>query len=109
VLNELLHRIVSGALLADPNGILGGPTEPQDAANRGAKYVQEYLHRWSCYLEVRDGGNRAAAISLIVGMLQTVESEGLPNAAQVERLFPLGEWIERNLESMRDGFSALAR
>lgn len=103
VVNDVGHRVVAFAL-DDPSTYFGGPTQPQQAATEGGNLLQEYLSRWSSYIDIAGGGNPSAATGLIGGMLHDAESAGAPTDADVKRLWPLAIWIELNLENMRHGF-----
>jgi len=64
VLNEILHNIVTGAVTVDSQLFFGGPIDPQEAANKAGEYIGDYLHRWSAYVDIVQGGNSAAGTGL---------------------------------------------
>lgn len=109
VLNELLHTVVTAAISVDPQKFFGGPVEPQRAANQAAEYLQDYLHRWSAYVDITGGGNAAAATGIIAGMLRSTESPAPVSEADAGRLWPLATWIEKGLEAMAGAFADMAR
>jgi hypothetical protein len=109
ILNELIHTVVTGALNINSQQFFGGPIEPQRAANQAAEYIQDYLHRWSAYVDISGGGNAAAATGIIVGMLRSTESSQPPSETDAQRLWPLATWIEQRLKVMADAFTGMAR
>jgi hypothetical protein len=109
VLNDLLHTVVAGALGTDPRQFFGGPVDPQQAANRAGEYLEDYLHRWSAYVDIVQGGNTAAATGIVAGMLRHAESANLPTQEDSRRLWPLATWIEEGLDAMAAVFTNNAR
>jgi hypothetical protein len=110
VLNDLLHVAVGGAIGVDPQGFFGGPVDdPQQAANSAGEYLEEYLHRWSAYVDIVGGGNAAAATGIVAGMLRHAESANPPTQEDTRRLWPLAAWIEGSLEAMTDAFTDMVR
>ncbi len=109
VLNDLLHTVVTIAISIDPQQFFGGSIEPQRAANQAAEYLQDYLHRWSAYVDIAGGGNAAGATGIIAGMLRSTESPKPPSEADAHRLWPLATWIEQRLKVMADAFTNMAR
>lgn len=111
VLNELLHTIVAGATndAALQEQLFGGPVEPQHAANLAGSCVEDYLHRWSAYVDIVGGGNKAAATSIVCAMLQSTESTDPATAGDGRRLWPLATWIEGCFDPMALAFSDMAR
>jgi hypothetical protein len=109
VLNDLLHTMVIGAISVDPQQFFGGPVDPQQAANKGGEYLQDYLHRWSAYVDIVKGGNTAAATGIVGGMLRHTESDSAPTQEDSRRLWDLAIWIEERLEAMGDAFTKMAR
>ena len=109
VLNDLLHRVVAVAIKLDPQQFFGGPVDPQQAANRAGEYIQDYLDRWSAYVDIVSGGNVAASTGIVTGMLRHTESASPPTQEDVRRLLPLARWIEERLEVMADDFADMAK
>ena len=110
VLNDLAHRVVALAIDAEPQQFLGGPPDdPQHVATKAAECLQDYLHRWSAYVDIVDGGNAAAATGIVAGMLRHTESQNPPTQEDVRRLWPLATWIEQRLEAMAGAFADMAR
>lgn len=102
VLNEVLHTMVNSPLTGDS-------IDPQQTANDGSAYLGEYLHRWSSYLEIVEGGNANAATGIIAGMLRHTESEAPPTQEDSQRLWQLATWIETRLGAMEGAFVSEAR
>jgi hypothetical protein len=107
VLNELLHTVVTSAVSVDPERFFGGPVDPQEAANRAGEYLQDYLYRWSTYVDIVSGGNNDAATGIITGMLRSTESTASPSAEDSHRLFSLATWIEERLDAMAKAFATM--
>lgn len=101
VLNECLQALVKFAL-SHPAKFIGASTGPQKAANDGAGLVQDYLHRWSSYVDVFHGGNTEAATMLVCSMLRSTEAAVPGREGDAQRLLPLACWIEARLPAMRD-------
>ena len=89
--------------MTDSAMFFGGPKDPQEAANESVM-LQDYLNRWSAYLDIKRGGNSAAATSVICRMIFEAESAGDPTSADAERLWPLATWIEDNWHIMSRDF-----
>lgn len=94
---------------ADAQFFFGGPVDPQQAANSAGKYLQDYLHRWSAYVDIIKGGNLLAGTSIVAGMLRDTESDIPPTQEDTRRLWQLATWIEARLEAMAGAFSSMAR
>jgi len=109
VLNDLLHTVVAGSVSPDPKYFFGGPVDPQQAANSAGAYIEDYLHRWSAYVDIVKGGNAAAATGIVAGMLRHAESESPPTQADAHRLWPLATWIEQRLTAMGNAFVGMAK
>jgi hypothetical protein len=109
ILNELFHVIVLGCLNVDPAFYFGGPILPQQAANQGGQYLQDYLERWSAWVDIVQGSNPSAATSIVAGMLRSTESSRVPTDGDARRLWPLATWIEGSLEPMAEAFTDMAR
>jgi hypothetical protein len=109
VLNDLLHTAVTGAIGVDPQQFFGGPVDPQQAANRAGQHLQDYLHRWSAYVDIAKGDNAAAATGIVAGMLRHSESDNLPTQEDTRRLWQLAVWIEGSLAAMSGAFTNMAR
>lgn len=110
VLNDLAHRVVALAIDAEPQQYLGGsPDDPQQVATKAGALLQEYLHRWSAYVDIIDGGNAAAATGIVAGMLRHTESDNPPTQEDVGRIWPLASWIEARLQPMAGAFTDMAR
>lgn len=108
ILNDLLHIAVSGAVGVDPQQFFGGPVDPQQAANKAGEHLQDYLHRWSAYVDITKGGNAAAATGIVAGMLRHTESDDPPTQQDADRLWPLAVWIEQSLAAMAGAFTDMA-
>ena len=109
VLNDLLHTVVAGAIDVDPQQFFGGPVDQQEAANKAAEYLQDYLHRWSSTVDIVNGGNLAAATGIVAGMLRHTESASPPTQEDTRRLLQLATWIEKRLEAMAGAFTDMVR
>ena len=109
VLNDLLHTVISGAVGVDPQLFFGGPVDPQQAATKGGECLQEYLHRWSAYVDIVGGGNAGAATGIVAGMLRDTESPNSPTQEDARRLWPLATWIEERLDAMEGAFADMSR
>jgi hypothetical protein len=102
VLNDCWQTMVMLSLAPDGR-TLAGPSVPQEAANLAAGCVQDFLHRWSSYVDVARG-NPTAATALIAAKLKDVESTTAATAGDADRFLPLARWIEGALHPMRDAF-----
>ena len=103
VLNETLGLVITSAL-ADMDTFFGGRVNPQEAATQGAALLNDFLHRWSTYLEIAKGGNTSAATSLVAMMLLDTESLAPAEMDDGARLWPLASWIESKIPGIRSGF-----
>ncbi len=108
ILNEMLHAIMH-RIMENPSHFLGGSVEPQAAVNRAASYLEDYLHRWSSYVDIVEGGNKSAASGIVLGMLRSIESSEPPTGETAPRLEPLAYWIEGNLSIISGAFVDLLR
>jgi hypothetical protein len=104
VLNELLHTLLVGTIDTDAKLFFGGPVEAQRVANQAGEHLQDYLGRWSAYIDIAGGGNSAAATAIVCGMVRSTESLEPPTEADARRLWPLATWIEKRLEAMGGAF-----
>jgi hypothetical protein len=77
--------------------------------NLAGVLIKDYMNRWSSYVDIKGGGNRGAATGIVVGMLQSTESLEPANATDGPRLWPLGEWLEGQLEEMGKAFAEMSR
>lgn len=105
VLNELMHDVIIGCVKSDPILFFGDAIEPQAAANIGAEYIKDYLHSWSAYIDIAEGGNTNAATSMVCTMLRSTESTKTPLDDDAQRLWPLATWIEESFEAMANAFT----
>jgi hypothetical protein len=108
VVKECLHFLVGWAITENAQEFFGGPVDSQAAASNGSAYLEEFMNNWSSYIETVRGGNREAGTGVICSMIRTTESNDSSGEADVQRLRPLGEWIEDNLAPMRSAFMKLA-
>ena len=106
ILNELLHGMIEAASLPGSSWAPVGQLEPQKVANSSAEYIQDYLHRWSSYVDIAPG-NANAATGIVCAMLKHTESSAPANATDGDRLWPLAEWIEAQLPLMRMDFRSM--
>jgi len=109
VLNELMHTVITGTVATDSQYFFGGPVSPQSAANQGAAYLQEYLARWSAYVDIARGGNYDAANSLVCSMLRSTEFTQPLSDGDAQRLQPLASWIQKQLNAMGNAFESMAK
>jgi hypothetical protein len=109
VLNDLLHTVVAGAIGMDTQQFFGGSVDPQQAANMAGEYLQNYLHRWSAYVDIVNSGNAAAATGIVAGMLRHTESASPPSQEDAQRLLQLATWIEKRLGAMAGAFTDMVR
>lgn len=109
VLNELMHTVIAGTVTTDAQYFFGGPVNPQSAANQGAAYLQDYLARWSAYVDIASGGNYIAGTSLVCSMLRSTESTQPPSDGDAQRLWPLASWIQKQLNAMGNAFESMAK
>jgi hypothetical protein len=107
VLNDLMQRLVTASIELDSLRFFGGPVEPQDAANRAGKYIQDYLHQWSTQIEIRKAGNATGAMGIVAGMIRQTESTVPPTQEDSDRLFKLAHWIVGSMHGMAGAFSDL--
>jgi len=82
----------------------GRPVDAQEAANQGGAYLQDFLHRWSAYVDIVQGGNRQTGTAIICSMLRCVESDDPAGPTDGPRIWPLALWIENGLPAMRKAF-----
>jgi hypothetical protein len=108
VVNECLHFLVTWTTTECVQEFFGGPVDAQDAANRGAAYVQEFLHNWSTYLDIVKGGNSPCATDFVCSMIRTAESNEPASQGDAHRLGQLALWVENSIPAMRDAFMELA-
>jgi len=102
ILNDSMLTLVQFSLT--PEGrIFTPPPDPQEAANLAGACVQDFLNRWSSWVDISPS-NPATATAIVVGMLREVESAAPIAKGDGDRLFPLGQWVERSLEPMRSAF-----
>ena len=85
--------------------LFGGRVDTQEAANQGAMYLQDLLHRWSAYVDIVKGGNRQSGTTIVCSMLRSTESNDPAGQTDGQRLWPLALWIENTLIAMRNEFS----
>lgn len=107
LLNELLHDLVV-AVLADHELFGSPPGTPQQLINDAATHSQDYLARWSAYVDIAGGGNAGAATALLTGTLHSIESGAQADDNDGRRLAPLAQWLEGNLDAMGRAFDRLA-
>ena len=107
VVNDLNSRLVAAAIQLDSNRFFGGLVEPQEAANKAGKYVQDYLNQWSAQIDIRKAGNAYGATGIVAGMIHHTESEFPPTKEDSERLFKLAHWIVGSMGGMAEAFSDL--
>ena len=104
VLNELMHDIITTTIKADPILFFGSNIGVQTVANKGSEYIQDYLNRWSAYVDIVEGGNNSAATTIVCSMLRDIESSSEPSEEDTQRLWPLAVWIEESLDAMAGAF-----
>ncbi len=108
VLNELGIRLVYGIVATDSQQFFGQTVDVQHAANVSA-CLQDYLHRWSAYVDMVRGGSRLEATNLICEILRSTESADPTGWQDIGRLLPLARWIEGQFDAMATAFSNMAR
>lgn len=77
---------------------------PQDVANNGAAYLQEFFGMWSRYVELEKEGRKAEMIDLICSMIHTTESNVPSGTSDTQRLRELAIQIDCWQPSMREAF-----
>jgi hypothetical protein len=87
--------------------MFGGPIEMQQAGNLGIGLLQDFLHRWSAYIDIAKGGNRGAATGIVCRMLQEVETAEPAQEGDGERLWPVALLIEAQFEAIDKAFVEL--
>jgi hypothetical protein len=110
VLNECAHnldRMIDTPFAAEMFG--AGPLDRQKVANDGAAYLQDFLDRWSAYVEISKGGNGQAATSLVCSMLRDTESLAPAAEGEGPRLWPLAVYVEQSLDKFDRYFIELSR
>jgi hypothetical protein len=85
----------------------GGTVNPQDVANNGAVYLQEFLNNWSRYIELEKEGRNDEIIDLICSMVHTTESNMPAGKTDMQRLGKLALQIDCRLPTMRGAFIEL--
>lgn len=104
VLNESLSLLVQ-AVVGSPDDFLSGQmTSSQEIANRAAALLQDFLQRWSAWMEIAKGKNSPADHSLVIAMIYETESPDPISDGDGERLCPLAIWIESRLGAMSGAF-----
>jgi len=103
VLNEAFQSLFAYSL-SEPGVFFGGPVDAQVAANNGGQYLQDYLHRWSCYIEIESGGNTIAALNIVMTMLRDIESAAPPSEEDAQRLRPVVFLLLREFGRIESGF-----
>ena len=80
----------------------------QDAANAGGVYLQEFLNKWSTYIDLdKSNGNYERIMNLICSMIHTTESELPIKEDDIKRLEPLALQIHCRFLTMRGAFTEL--
>jgi hypothetical protein len=76
ILNDVLYRLVERGVGDLSEEFFGDQrVEPQDVATRAGEYLQDYLHRWSAYIDMKGAGNEPAAANVLQVMLRHTESK----------------------------------
>ena len=99
-LNEAAYMMVSLAL-KERSTYIRTTASDQEVATQGAAYLQDFLHRWSAFLEMAPG---AAGMNVIATMLREAESSSLPTEADMPRLSKLALDIVQMFQPMRAAF-----
>jgi hypothetical protein len=107
VVNECLHSLVMWTTTENVQEFFGGPVNPQDVANNGAAYLQEFLNNWSRYVDLDKEGRYTEGVDLICSMIHTTESNVPAEKADEKRLGELGLQIACRLPTMRGAFIEL--
>jgi hypothetical protein len=105
VLNEVARNAIS-AWATDPeirDLAFGGPISLQQAGNDGIACLQDFLHRWSAYIETQG----TTATSVIAGMLHDIDSAEPARDGDAERLWPLALWVEEQFSAIDQAFVEL--
>ena len=86
----------------------GGSVNPQDVANNGKMYLQEFAKHWSRWPELEKEGRNDEIIDLICSMIHTTESNMPAGKTDMQRLGKLALQIDCQLPTMRGAFIELA-
>ena len=108
VVNECAHFFVTWAITENVQEFFGGSVNPQDVANNGAAYLQEFLNKWSTYVELEKEGRNTEIIELICSMIHTTESNTPAEKIDMQRLGKLALQIDCQIPTMRRAFIELA-
>ena len=103
VLNECVQTLFRYCL-SDQQTFFGGTVEPQEAVNKVAPCLQDYLQRWSSYVDIVSGGNHLAAQNIVSAMIHDTESATPPSPADTQRLDNVALWVQKNLDGIRTAF-----
>lgn len=110
VLNACAQALISNALdVEDADGIFDRPvSDRQRVANDGMGYLEDFLHRWSAYIDVARARNRQAATGLVASMLRTTESDAPSDSTDGPRLWPLALAFEDRFKDIAGAFNSLS-
>ena len=107
VLNELLQVFVCSAAESEAEMFSGESRQPQQIANDAGELLQDFLNRWSAWMDIEQGGNSQAATALVIDMIHDTETEESAQEGDAERLWPLATWIESRLSVMGSAFDSM--
>lgn len=108
VLNEGLRTLLGLCFQPEFRETWDTPDDLYRAGEIAAASLDEFLARWSTYLEIRSGGNRNAATDFLCSVLHYAETgreEVVSDAATLHRLRAMATWIERFVEASRSSKS----
>jgi hypothetical protein len=95
-------QLMTQYCLQNARDFLGDISSPQNVANCGGEYLQEYLNRWSNYITA--GPGTPAGLGIVASMFQHIESARPLNDADVPRVQTLAAWTERIIDSIDSAF-----
>jgi len=97
VLNDAMQKLV--------HLTFAGPPVPQVAANLAAACVEDFLHRYSAWVDIQSSGQAGEGTGVIAGMLRDVEATTpVTREDDSVRLMSLAFGIEDMLPRMREVF-----
>lgn len=102
VLNEAGYAVVN-CCIQEMDTFFGEKLDPQEAANR-AVLLQDFLHRWSAWVDITEGGNVHAGNNIVATMIHDCESAEEISSSDTERLVFVASWIVTRFPDARKVF-----
>jgi hypothetical protein len=106
VLNEAAHTLLTIAL-SEREKYFSGEVNPQEAANLSAECLNDFLHRWSTYIEIIEGGNNLAARNIISGMIWDVATVKPITDKDADSINDLASWFQNGLKDFQEAFQTI--